>query len=124
MFYSVLIQFRGKAALMANVKDQFGFSIRLGRRRRADGKWMCRERLQEAEACKTQEAMLSGLPSELGRNCDASKAIFFHENLGFLTCAIFEASSKPGVGITRNVYGGGSNKVVPADVSVLHRVVC
>ena len=62
--------------------------------------------------------MLSGFPSGFGWNCDANKAIFFYEDLGFLTDAILEASPKPGVDITRNIYGRGGNKIVPTDVSM------
>ena len=61
--------------------------------------------------------MLSGFPVEFGWNCDASKAIVFYEDLGFLADAILEASPKPGVGVTRNIYGGCGDKVVPAEVS-------
>jgi hypothetical protein len=62
--------------------------------------------------------MLTGLPIEFGWNCDASKAVVFYEELGFLTDAILEASPKPGVDVTRNIYGGCSDKIIPVDVSM------
>jgi hypothetical protein len=62
--------------------------------------------------------MLSRLPIKFGWDCDANKAIVFYEDLSFLTNAILEASPKPGVNGTRNIYGGCSDKIVPADVSM------
>jgi hypothetical protein len=62
--------------------------------------------------------VLSGFPIEFGWNCDASKAIVFYEELGFLTDAILEAGPKPGIDVTRNIYGCRSDKIVPADVSM------
>jgi hypothetical protein len=62
--------------------------------------------------------MLSRLPMEFGWNCDVNKAIVVYEDLGFLTNAILEASSKPGVDVTRNIHGGCSDKIVPADASM------
>ena len=62
--------------------------------------------------------MLSGFPIEFGGNCDAGKAIVFYKDLGFLADAILEASPKPGVDVTRNIYGGCSDKVVPMEVSM------
>jgi hypothetical protein len=62
--------------------------------------------------------MLSRVPIEFGWNFDASKAIIFYEDLGFLTDAVLEARPKPGVDVTRDIYGGCSNKIVPAGVSM------
>lgn len=68
--------------------------------------------------------MLSGLPIKFGGNCDASKPIVFYEYLGFLTDTIMKASPKPGVDVTRNVYGCCCDKIIPRNVLIptLHHV--
>jgi hypothetical protein len=74
---------------------------------------MRRESL-ETEACETQEAMLSRLPSHVHRwDSKAYEAIFFHVYVSFLSKPIFEGSSEPRIYRTRDVDRCGSNKVVP-----------
>jgi hypothetical protein len=62
--------------------------------------------------------MLSGAPIEVGWDCYTSKAIVFYEYLSFLADAILEASPKPGVDVTRDIYGGCSDEVIPVEESM------
>jgi hypothetical protein len=62
--------------------------------------------------------MLSGFPIKFGWNCDASEAIVFYKDLGLLTDTILKESPRPGVEVTRNVYGRCRDKIVPASVLV------
>lgn len=66
--------------------------------------------------------MLSRFPTRLGWDSDACEAVVFYEDLGFLREAILEASAEPGINVTRDIYGGCSDKVVPIDSSKGHIV--
>jgi hypothetical protein len=47
--------------------------------------------------------MLSGCPIKVGWNRDASKAIVFDGDLGFLTNAILETGTNPGVDVAWDI---------------------
>jgi len=60
--------------------------------------------------------MLSGCPVKVGWNRDASKAIVFDGDLGFLTNAILETGTNPGVDVAWDIYSGGGDEIVPVNV--------
>ena len=74
------------------------------------------KRIRDAEAAEAQETMLSGDPIELGGDGDADEAVFvgfFDVDVCFLTAAVLEDGSSPGVEEAGDVYGGGGDEVVP-----------
>lgn len=62
--------------------------------------------------------MLAWCPLEVGRYCDPSESILFHEDLRFLANAVFEEGSEPGVGPAGDVDGCCGDEVVPVALLV------
>jgi hypothetical protein len=62
--------------------------------------------------------MLPWFPVELNRNCDANETIVFRKKLSFLTNAVLKVGSEPGVDVTRNIYSGCSDEIVPVNMSI------
>lgn len=71
----------------------------------------------DAEDAEPQETMLPWSPFEVGRNCDARKAIIFYEDLCFLTCAVFKEGSQPWIRPTRHVNRCCCDEIMPISLS-------
>lgn len=73
---------------MTDEEDEFGWPlVQVHRSQGVDGKGVGGNGSSKAEAWEAEKNMLSGLPIESRRDCDASEAILSHENLSFLTGA-------------------------------------
>lgn len=66
--------------------------------------------------------MLSWLPFEVRRNCDAYETVFFHKYLCFLTGTVLEKGSKPRVCPAGYVDSCCCDEVVPVRLSASCRV--
>lgn len=69
---------------------------------------------EETKATEPQETMLAWLPCKVDWYCDPCESVFFHEDMCFLTYAIFEECSEPWICQTRYVDCCCRDEVMPA----------
>jgi hypothetical protein len=63
--------------------------------------------------------MLARCPIDSGWYCHTNEAAIVHRDNAFLCDSVLEASAKPGVYVTRDVYCSCCDKIVPANQLVL-----
>lgn len=79
-----------------------------------------------AKARKSQETMLTWLPSEIGWYVDPHEAIVFYEKLSFQVRTILEKCAKPWICPTKYVYGCYCYEIMPVVLSahIIGEIIC